>query len=328
MLPAMCRQHRFPLPVPSRFRPDRGSTMKQRRPITYPAPSMQAYVPRRVPQLETLMLRGLQCQLYRWPGADPHPVVLLHGWGDTGATWQFLVDECSPSRSWLALDFRGFGRTQRAAGGYWFPDYLADLDALLDHLSPDVPVDLVGHSMGGNVASLYAGVRPHRVRRLVNLEGFGLEQAHADQAPGRYAEWLDQVRRPRRTPTYDNYQQLLRVLARRHPRIPPQRLAFIARAWAREREDGSIELRADPAHRHVNPVLYQRDQAQACWRRIEAAVLLVSGDLSEHAQGMEKETSGDWLRQAATAMVTGAGHMLQHERPQELAELVESFLSD
>jgi pimeloyl-ACP methyl ester carboxylesterase len=213
-------------------------------------------------------------------------------------------------------------------GGYWFPDYLADLDELLHHLSPDAPVDLVGHSMGGNVALLYAGVRPHRVRRLVNLEGFGLKQAHANQAPGRYAEWLDQLRRPRRAPTYDNYPQLLRVLARRHPRIPPERLVFIARAWACEREDGLVELRADPSHRDVNPVLYQRDQAQACWHRIEAAVLLVSGELSEHARDMEKEISGGWLRQAASAMIAGAGHMLQHERPRELAELMESFQSD
>ena len=58
----------------------------------------------------------------------------------------------------LAPDWRGFGRS--AAPGvdsYWFPDYVADLDALLDRISPDAPVDLVGHSMGGNVVMSYAG---------------------------------------------------------------------------------------------------------------------------------------------------------------------------
>ena len=91
-------------------------------------------------------------------------LVLVHGWGDTGETYQFLVDRCR-RRTCVAIDMRGFGRTQRPDDGYWFPDYLADLDALLDVLAPDAPVDLVGHSMGGNIALLYAGVRPHRVRR-------------------------------------------------------------------------------------------------------------------------------------------------------------------
>jgi pimeloyl-ACP methyl ester carboxylesterase len=59
------------------------------------------------------------------------------------------------------------------------------LDALLgtDKTSTAQPVDLLGHSMGGNVAMMYAGVRPERVRRLINLEGFGLPAARATQAP-------------------------------------------------------------------------------------------------------------------------------------------------
>lgn len=156
-----------------------------------------SYQARRAPQSETLELRGLTFQLYRWPGEDPRPVVLVHGWGDTSETWQFVIDQLSPARSWLAIDMRGFGRTQRPDDGYWFPDYLADLDALLDHLSPDAPLDLVGHSMGGNIVMLYAGARPQRVRKVVSLEAFGLPRTNADQAPARYAEWLDEVKHGR-----------------------------------------------------------------------------------------------------------------------------------
>src|SRR4030095_1525750 len=121
-----------------------------------------SYQARRAPQTETLALRGLKFQLYRWSGTDPRPLVLVHGWGDTSETWQFVVDQLSPARTVVAVDMRGFGRTQRPDRRYWFPDYLADLDALLDHLSPDAPLDLVGHSMGGNIVMLYAGVAPPR----------------------------------------------------------------------------------------------------------------------------------------------------------------------
>jgi pimeloyl-ACP methyl ester carboxylesterase len=217
-----------------------------------------SYQARRAPQTETLALRGLKFQLYRWPGEDPLPVVLVHGWGDTSETWQFVVDQLPPERTWVAMDMRGFGRTQRPDDGYWFPDYLADLDALLDHLSPDAPLDLVGHSMGGNIVMLYAGARPQRVRKVVSLEAFGLPRTDAVQAPARYAEWLDEMKRGATFATYDSYEQFMRVLARRNPRTPPDRLEFVARSWARQGADGRIELWADPKHKHVNPVLYQR----------------------------------------------------------------------
>ena len=98
-----------------------------------------------------------------------------------------------------------------------------------------------------------------------------------EQAPARYAEWLDEVKRGSEFATYDNYEQFMRVLARRNPRTPPDRLEFVARSWARQGADGRIELWADPKHKHVNPVLYQRDQAEACWRAIVAPLLLVLG---------------------------------------------------
>ena len=76
--------------------------------------------------------------LRRWgpaPSAMRRPVVLLHGCQDTGDTFQFLVDEFERDWPLAALDWRGFGRSDWAPDGYWFPEYLADLDALLELLS-------------------------------------------------------------------------------------------------------------------------------------------------------------------------------------------------
>lgn len=284
----------------------------------------------RSPQTDALQARGLTFHLYRWHGADPDPLVLLHGWGDSGETYQFLVDCLTADRTCVAIDLRGFGRTQRPADGYWFPDYLADLDALLDQLVPDAPVDLVGHSMGGNLALLYAGVRPERIRRLVSLEGFGMARTLPDQAPARYAQWLDEVKHGSEFNVYDDYEQLLRVLARRNPRTPKDRLEFIARSWGRTREDGKIELRADPKHKRVNPVLYSREQAEACWRAIAAPLLFVLGDQSELVKRMGDELAEDKLRAlfrtGTFATVKDAGHMMHHERPEEVAALIEEFL--
>ena len=286
------------------------------------------YVARRAPVLETLRLRDLDFQLYRWTGADPDPIVLLHGWGDTGETWQFVVDAMPPQRTFIAFDARGFGRTRWPQDGYWFPDYLADLDALLAAVAPGRSVRLVGHSMGGNVALMYAGIRPERIRRLVSLEGFGLARTAADQAPQRYREWLDELVDGTAFARYDSFAQFEKVLTRRNPRTSADRIAFIARSWAQQR-DGIVELRADPRHKRTNPVLYQREQAEACWRQIAAPVLYVAGDESDMARRMDGEISPDRLqsifRDVRTVAVAGAGHMMHHEQPEAVAELIETF---
>lgn len=291
------------------------------------------YLACRIAHRENVTARGLTFQLYRWPGSDPQPIVLLHGWGDTGETWQFVVDALSQRRTLIAFDARGFGRTQWPDDGYWFPDYLADLEAILGHLSPDLPVDLIGHSMGGNVAMLYSGVRPQRVRRLVTLEGFGLASTTPDKAPARYREWLDELKQGSEFSTYDSFEQFAQVLARRNPRTGADQLDFIARSWAKQRSDGRIELRADARHKRVNPVLYQRDQADACWKEITAPVLFVTGDQSELARrmadtlwGKSAEKLGTLLRDVTTASIADAGHMMHHERPAAVAELIEDFL--
>ena len=149
----------------------------------------------------TLALRHLNYHVRHWgpEQSDLPTLVLLHGWMDVSASYQFTVDALRQPRRIIAPDWRGFGLTTGApVDHYVFADYLADLDLLLDHYAPGEAIDLVGHSMGGNVAMMYGGVRPERVRKLVNLEGFGLPATRPAQAPTRYAQWIDEIKQRRR----------------------------------------------------------------------------------------------------------------------------------
>ena len=125
---------------------------------------------------EFITVRGLRTHVRHW-GREGAPIIfMVHGWMDVGASFQFVADNLQGDWHVIAPDWRGFGLSERISGDtYYFPDYLGDLDAMLDHYSPREPVNLLGHSMGGNVVGLYAGVRPERVRRLINLEGVRLE---------------------------------------------------------------------------------------------------------------------------------------------------------
>ena len=285
-------------------------------------------------------VRGLRYHVLQWgepalATTDQPPLVMLHGWMDVGASFQFVVDALARDRLVWAPDWRGFGLTDTPqADTYWFPDYLGDLDALLDTLAPDRPVDLLGHSMGGNVAMIYAGVRPQRVRRLVNLEGFGMPETRPHQAPKRYTQWLDELKTRQELRDYDSADAVAERLRKTNPLLTPARAAWLAQRWSRPGADGRWQILGDPAHKHVNPVLYQKAEVLECWKRIEAAVMWVEGDRTDTAKwwGDRYPRSDFESRLAVLAklerhVLSPAGHMLHHDQPEKLAELIEAFLA-
>lgn len=276
-------------------------------------------------------IRHLRYHVRHWPGNADWRIVLLHGWMDVSASFQFLVDALSPQWDVFAPDWRGYGQTDWGESDcYWFPDYLGDLDALLEHVQPETPVNLVGHSLGGNVAALYAGVRPGRVAKLVNLEGFGMSATHPDQAPNRYARWLEELRNPPRLRSYPDFTALADRLQKNNLRLTRERAEFLARHWGRE-VDGRVVLRGDPAHKIVNPILYRYEEARAIWQQVSAPVLWVDAGESEALKRIGIDTDQYAERRAAIAnlrhvTVPDAGHMLHHDQPAVLAARIEEFL--
>jgi len=280
-----------------------------------------------------LPVRGLRYHVRRWRHDGAPKVVLLHGWMDVSASFQFLVDALRGSWDVYAPDWRGYGLTDWGKSDcYWFPDYLADLDFLLDFIDPEGPANLVGHSLGGNVAALYAGARPQRVARLVNLEGFGLPATHPEQAPRRYARWLEELHDPPRLRSYADFSRLAERLRQGNPRLSAERAEYLARHWGREAGDGSVILRGDPAHKIVNPLLYRYEEVRACWQQVRAPVLWIDAADSDTLKRLALEAGQHAERRAAFpdleyVTVRDAGHMLHHDQPDAVARLVEAFLS-
>ena len=289
-----------------------------------------SYQPRRPARQEMLRIRGLGHRVLRWGPESDDPVLFLHGWADCADSFQFVADDIAPNLPLAALDWRGFGHSEWCPAGYWFPDYYADLEAVLDQLCPAGAARLVGHSMGGNIAMTYAGIRPARVRSLINLEGFGLPRTEPSQAPARHAKWLDQLREAPEFSDYADARDLAARLQRRNPRLDEDRALFIAECWTRPLPEGGVRLRADPAHRLVNPYLYRREEMEACWRQLTASVLMVFGGKSELATRLGMESGEAAFRACIPAvrveLLAGAGHMLHHEEPAAVARLIEAFL--
>ncbi|MDJ0918497.1 MAG: alpha/beta hydrolase [Woeseiaceae bacterium] len=288
-----------------------------------------AYEPVSPVRTRMVEIRGIDLNVNEWGDKDAETLLYLHGWGDTGSSFQFVADELGDRWRVIAPDWRGFGRSAWNAASYWFPDYLADLDHLVDALGIAEPIKLIGHSMGANVGGLYAGALPARVSHFINVEGFGLPETNPADSPGRYRDWLLKSRETPAFRTYADFEALAEHLKGRSPLLCEERAEFVARLWARTTGEG-IELRMDPNHKLPNPILYRRAEAEACWRAVEAQVLLVIGNKSRFARRLkaDQESGGAkrFFPDADTVVVDGAGHMIHFEAPAELASAIDRFM--
>jgi len=298
------------------------------------------YQPKKAARSEFVPIRHLDYHVWIWgePAPQRVPLVMVHGWMDVAASYQFMVDAFARDHYVIAPDWRGYGLTRPAAtDAYWFPDYLGDLDQLIDHYSPEAPVNLVGHSMGGNVAMMYAGARPQRVRRLVNLEGFGMPASHAAQAPRRLARWLDELKAHRRgeldLKTYDSLDGVAQRLMKTNRRLSPDRAGWLAQHWARQDEQGRWRILGDSAHKVINPQLARVDEVLEIYRSITAPTLAVEtreDSLTQWWRG--KYTLAEYherlkaLSDVRVEVLDDAGHMVHHDQPERLAGLIEAFV--
>ncbi|MFW6054071.1 MAG: alpha/beta fold hydrolase, partial [Persicimonas sp.] len=106
---------------------------------------------------------------YRVIGQGARDLVFVHGWMVSGAVWDTLLEALDPSQ-WRIIvpDMRGTGETAAQADSFELADYVEDVRAVVDHAGVD-SFGLVGHSMGGQVAQLFAATYPERVERLALL---------------------------------------------------------------------------------------------------------------------------------------------------------------
>ena len=285
---------------------------------------------------EFITVRGLRYHLRHWGEEGAPAIVMLHGWMDVSASFQFVVDHLKKDWHVIAPDWRGFGLSQNGgADTYYFADYVGDLDAILTYCSHDAPVNVLGHSMGANIACLYAGIRPERIAKLINLEGFGMGATSPEQAPQRYAKWLGELREPPRLMSYASEAEVAARLQKNNPRLSNERAAFLAPHWGHQTSAGVWEIRGDPAHKGVSPILYRIEEVLACWRAVTAPVLWVEAAETEvwRFLGSKEEARAEIDRRMqhfanlTAEVVPNAGHMLHHDQPAHLARLIEGFLA-
>jgi len=290
-----------------------------------------AYQATKPARLATYEIRDATYAVRSWGPESARPLVLLHGARDTSVTFQFLVDALQGSWRIVAPDWRGHGQTRAAHYG-WFHDYLADLDVLLQMLFADQSVDLVGHSLGGNVATVYAGLCPDRIRHVVSLDAFGTLPPTNAEFPQLLQGWLQGTRNQPVNTRYDSVEQMAGRLCAANRRLGWDKALFLARHSSRLGPTGGLEWRFDSSYRRSMPTFHSLAEWLSCWRGIIARQLWIAAE--EQRRGTVRADPEAFalvraqLAPGSLVFLANTGHNVQHDSPGPLAALIEAFLSD
>lgn len=286
-------------------------------------------------KIQKIKINGLKLQFYRWGNPRRPPLFLFHGWLDTGASFGFLCERLKEHFFCIAPDLRGYGKSGHDPNplGYFFYEHVADAHAIFQRFSPKHPVSVLGHSLGGAILGLYAGAFPERVSHFINVEGFAFRDNPPERGPEKLRHWIEHLA-VKRFQVFKDLDHFAHRLTRNNPRLLLERAKFFARFLTR-RVKGGVTMAADPKQILAEPTIFPKALFYRFWENIQARCLLITAELTNmndwiRAEDLKKEIEerlGHFPQGSQKAEIKDCGHMVHHEKPEELAGVVLDFLS-
>jgi pimeloyl-ACP methyl ester carboxylesterase len=279
------------------------------------------------PEEQEIHIPGMRLAALAWGPPDGEPVLALHGWLDNAASFSQLAPRLSGRRV-VALDFPGHGHSDHrpAAARYHFIDYVADtLDAIV--AMGWERCSLLGHSLGGAVASILAGAAPERVDRLVLVEALGPLPARDGEAPGQFARGWHGLRAmaDKRLPVHADLEAAVEARVRASGMSRAAARPIIERGLRPEGE--GFTWRTDP--RLTVPSLQRLGESQVreYLSAIEAPVLLVAAGRYHDAIDRQLLRERVQCVRSLELCTLGGSHHLHLDDPDSVAGLVRPFLA-
>jgi pimeloyl-ACP methyl ester carboxylesterase len=273
---------------------------------------------------------GLELHLLEW-SRDGVPLLLLHGFGNDAHIWDDFAPAVAPYYRTLALDHRGHGDSA------WDPERRYEHDVMVDDVEAVTKalgierLVLLGHSLGGRIATLFAGRHPERMAGLVLVDiGPELDPRGVTRIRMETESSVD--------PSFASVDEYARLLSLHYPAAQPAALARMARHGLRSREDGRLALKMDSALRgafsraETPEQAAEREQAMiaAQWgalARVPCPTLVVRGAASDvFAADTADRMVDEVLQKGRLAVVAQAGHSVMTDNPDGFRDAVTSFV--
>ncbi len=290
-------------------------------------------------------LQGADCELAVWewekPGAAT--VVMVHGIQDFALSMAGLAESLNAAYRVVAYDLRGHGDSDKP-GVYTMPHHLADLHAVLFQIGAERPI-LLGHSLGSQIVTQYAGIFDDAVRAVVSLDGLGPPVARppADDEDLQWQaqEGVQSLLRPAShgRPMVDIEDAANRFL-RFHPRMDPELAMTLVEQGTEPHPAGGLQWKWDPRVTSMRLTAVP-ELAEQRWQWVRCpTLLLTAGEVDEFfmrrmgldSSSMGRDTSeierrAALFRHGHAVEIAGAGHHLHYDRAEEVERVVLQFLA-
>ncbi|GIU14447.1 MULTISPECIES: alpha/beta fold hydrolase [unclassified Shewanella] len=265
-----------------------------------------------------------------WGAADKPLILALHGWLDNANSFQPLSDYLTDYQI-LAIDWPGHGASEHRPGAYplhWI-DYLYDLDALLDVLSINQrPVALLGHSLGGIIASAYSAAFPNKVENLILIEA--LAPLYEDEVKAKkrldnsfrgHRRFLASMAKP-----VSVYRDMAVAVQARH-KLTALELQWCELLTQRNMQtlDSGVCWRSDPRLKLDSPLRLTFSQVDALMQAHKVNTLLISGSGGFSQLREAIPMANRWFERLKSVKVEG-DHHLHMGGAEEVSNLIRDFL--
>ncbi len=274
-----------------------------------------------------IRLSSCECSIAEWNPDGKHLVLALHGWLDNLATFEKLAKYLDDVRI-IAIDLPGHGHSEHLSEGrvYHFIDSVFILDDLIEHLQLD-SVNLLGHSMGGAIASIYAAIQPLRVNKLLLIEAIGPVTGPASQTLESLTKAVSSRRalKDKRKPVYSTFEGALMARAEVSKIAPNLIKPLVERALTKV--DGGYTWRADSRLRTPSAIRMSEQQVRDLLAAITSPVLLIEGEsgMLRGKQAQHIQDRKPLLNDLSIHLMKG-GHHLHLEYPETIAKQISAFL--
>jgi pimeloyl-ACP methyl ester carboxylesterase len=284
------------------------------------------------PITNSFISQRLRLNYVDWGNADAPPLLLIHGGRDHARSWDWVAEELRHNWHIIAPDLRGHGDSSWSPdGNYEMSAFVYDIAQLIHQLNL-APVSIIAHSMGGNIATRYAGLYPENVKRLVNIEGLGLlpaMQAERDALgiQKRFRQWIEDKRNAAgRTPKrYETIEAAYERMKTENAYLTDEQARHLTVHGISRNEDGTWSWKFDNYLNIWAMFDMPREDLLALWHAITCPMLLMYGEKS-WASNPEKDGRIEHFPTARVVEYENAGHWLHHDQFERFIANVKAFL--
>ncbi len=270
------------------------------------------------PTDKTILANGLNFHYLEWGEAASPPALLLHGNSQQAHSWDFVSLALSDQYRVIALDQRGHGDTDWDSGGdYSTEAQQGDIDGFVQAIGLEEFV-LIGHSMGGRNAYVWASQHPGTLKGLVIV----------DTGPDTQRSGRDRIRRFQQLPDeLDSFDEFAQRVQEYTGRSREQVLGSLQYS-IRQRADGKWTWKYDKAMRDPNrrETGLTPEQLWECFKKIDCPTLVVRGDRSDLFSEDTMRRMQETIADCETVTISGAGHLVQGDNPADFVTAVQAFL--